>query len=165
MVRANSEGVMNKQKIEWVVKGVLARNSRPGWGDQRELPVALGVWLPRARGMGIRSIVCLLTERQLLEYYAVHGLDLLDSYRQAGFEVALVPVPDFQWPSIEATELFTLRTHLSGLPPPWLVHWNEGDDRTGCAVDYLREKPEVVAVSRLGHQPSAVRKPRRKIQG
>ena len=150
---------MNKDKIEWVVKGVLARSSRPGRWDKRELPVALADWLARAHGLGIRSIVCLLTQQELLQHYAVHGVDLLGSYRQAGFEVAFVPVPDFQWPTIEATDLFTLRTMVSSMPPPWLIHCSAGIDRTGCAVDYLREKIEVVTASAKGHKRPAAKKP------
>lgn len=153
---------MKEDKIEWVVKDVLARSSRPGRWDNRELPVVIQDWLTRARGMGIRSILCLLTQPELLMNYAVRGIDLLGTYRQAGFEVALVPVPDFQWPTIEPTDLFNIRTMLTSMPAPWLIHCSAGEDRTGCAVEFMREKPEVAGASVKVLVPPVSRRPRGK---
>ena len=100
------------------MKDVLARGSRPGRWDNRELPVVIQDRLTRAGGMGIRSILCLLTQQELLMNYAMRGIDLLCACRQAGFEVALVPVPDFYWPTIEPTDLFKIRTMLTSMPAP-----------------------------------------------
>ena len=79
--------------------------------------------------------------------YAMRGIDLLGTCRQAGFEVALVPVPDSQWPTIEPTDLFKLRTMLTSMPAPWLIHSGAEEARTGCAIEFLREKPEIADAS------------------
>src|SRR3972149_2059995 len=93
--------------IEWVIPGRLARSSRPGFGGAS--PAAGGpaegeAWLDEARGQGIRSILCLLDERQLGYYRLVPG-GLLETYRRAGMAVSSVPVTDLQTPPIPPADL------------------------------------------------------------
>ena len=68
---------MKIDQMEWVVKDVLARGSRPGRWDNRELPVVIQDCLMRAGGMGIGYTLCLLTHQELLMNYAMRGIDLL----------------------------------------------------------------------------------------
>ena len=123
---------------EWVRQGVLARSGRPG-GGLSALEQDVDAWLAEVRGMGIRSIVCLLDDQQLRHYAALPG-GLLEHYRRAGFHVGHVPVPDRQTPPIAPEDLEAIDRLFRRLPKPVLVHCWAGIDRTGAAVDYLLSK-------------------------
>src|SRR3989304_3553093 len=72
--------------IEGVTPGRLAGSSRPGFGGTNPAevdPADVETWLDEARAQGIRSILCLLDERQLGYYRRVPG-GLLGTYRPAG---------------------------------------------------------------------------------
>jgi protein tyrosine phosphatase (PTP) superfamily phosphohydrolase (DUF442 family) len=86
--------------------------------------------------MGIRSVVCLLDERQVDRYSGLPG-GLLEYYRQAGLDVGHVPVPDMQTPAIPSKDLEKIGRLFDQLPKPVLVHCWAGVDRTGAAVEYL----------------------------
>ena len=133
-----------EDKIEWVKAGVLARGSRPGWWDEREIALVVREYVARVRAMGINSIVCLLSQGELVRYYAAHGVNLFAAYREAGLQLAHVPVTDHEKPPLAAGDLFKLRIVLSDLPRPWLIHCSAGIDRTGCAVKHLESKPELL---------------------
>jgi len=122
------------ETIEWVIAGRLARACRPGRWDDRELPVAVEDWIAKARRMRVRSILCLLTDDELERYYHSQAVDLISRYRDAGFQVWRVPVPDHEEPPLTADELRHVRAALSQLPAPCLVHCSAGIDRTGAVV-------------------------------
>lgn len=48
-------------------------------------------WIDEAKKFGVRSIVCLLGDQDLTRYTDLPG-GILEAYRDAGFEVAHVPV-------------------------------------------------------------------------
>ena len=129
---------MTQDKIDWVLPGKLARSSRPGWWDDRALLVVIPEWIRRVRRLGVRSIVCLLTRSELKKYYGRAGIDLLQSYQDAGFVVAHVPVKDDKSPPMTERDLRRLAKSVRHLPSPWLVHCSAGVDRTGCAVKLLK---------------------------
>ena len=134
-----------EDKIEWVIGGVLARSSRPGWWDEREIALVVREYVARVRAMGVNSIVCLLSTEELIRYYAAHGVNLFAAYREVGLEVMHVPVTDRATPPLQPVQLSKVRTALSALPRPWLIHCSAGIDRTGCAVEHLLALPELPA--------------------
>ena len=128
--------------IEWVIAGRLARACRPGRWTEGELNAVVHAWIARAQQMGIRSIVCLLTDDELERYYTRAGVNLLHCYTEAGFRVGRVPVPDHEEPHVTDDELRQVHEVLRTLPPPWLVHCSAGVDRTGCVIKSLAvERP------------------------
>lgn len=99
-------------------------------------PAEVEAWLDEARARGIRSILCLLDEKQLAYYGRLPG-GLLAAYRQAGMAVASLPVPDLQTPPIPDADLRRAWQAFLDLPAPLLVHCSAGIDRTGAAVEYI----------------------------
>ena len=129
---------MSQDRIEWVIAGKLARSSRPGWWDGRLVSVVVPDWIGRVRQMGIRTIVCLLTQAELKKYYGCEGVDLLECYAEAGFVVAHVPVGDDKTPPMSQRQLQRLAKAVKGFSVPILVHCSAGVDRTGGAVELLK---------------------------
>lgn len=123
--------------ILWVITGRFARACRPGRWTEGELSVVVHAWIARAQHMGIRSILCLLTDDELERYYTREGVDLLRCYAEAGFQVGRVPVPDHEEPPVTQDELRQVHEALRTLPPPWLVHCSAGVDRTGGVIASL----------------------------
>ena len=95
-------------------------------------------WIGRVQQMAVRSIVCLLTRSELKKYYGREGVDLLQSYTDAGFIVAHVPVGDDKTPPMSLRDLQRLAKTVKNLQGPILVHCSAGVDRTGCAVELLK---------------------------
>jgi protein tyrosine/serine phosphatase len=132
--------------IEWVIPGRLARSSRPGFvgADPTDVdPAEVEVWLEEARAHGIRSILCLLDERQLGYYRRLPG-GLLDTYRRAGMDVSSLPTPDLQTPPIPEADLARVWQAFRELPAPLLIHCSAGVDRTGAAVAYLLSTGDLI---------------------
>jgi protein-tyrosine phosphatase len=98
-------------------------------------------WIEEVRAMGVRSVLCLLDDRQLARYSTLPG-GLLAYIRQAGLEVGHVPVPDLQSPPLSPQDLETITRVFEGLAKPVLVHCWAGIDRTGAAVAHLVRKME-----------------------
>lgn len=130
------------EKMHWVVPGVLARSSRPGYRSGARQPVGRSVvdgWIEAAKALGILSIVCLLADEHL-RLYASLGEDLPSYYRRQGFEVVYLPVLDFQQPPLDEVTLTRIADAYAVLPKAVLVHCSAGVDRTGAAIQYLRKR-------------------------
>jgi len=128
--------------IRQEIYGLLFATSRPGYDHGRNDPVEVEVvqgWIGAAKSHGVKSIVCLLNEPHLKLYGAVPG-GLLQSYRDAGFEIGHVPVADHQWPPLSSEDLAAVERHFEGLPKPVPIHCSAGVDRTGAAVRHLKSK-------------------------
>lgn len=69
-----------------------------------------------AAQMGIRSILCLLSDDELREFYQAKGIDLLADYRRHGFQVAHVPVPDYLEPALRTHDILLVRLALGHMP-------------------------------------------------
>ncbi len=93
--------------------------------------------------MGIRSIICLLTEEQLGFYGDVPG-GLLEYYRQNGLKVSHIGITDPAskpkgWDELDR-KLESIYNEFKAMCKPVLVHCSAGQDRTGKAVEYIQER-------------------------
>ena len=136
---------MNNQlhHIEWVIEGLLARASRPCyWIDPT--PEVVMDWISKAKRMGIKSIICFLSESELADFYGPAGIDLLDCYRRNGFEVTQIPVPDDCNPPLATAHLLRFMVTLRQTSRPLLLHCSAGVDRTGMAVELVQGSPRLL---------------------
>ena len=120
---------------------VLYSSSRPGYEFGRN-PVPRQVvdeWLSEVQAEGIASVLCLLSDDQLSLYAGLPG-GLLAYYRAKGLTVGHVPAKDHASPPLSAAQLATVEKVFATLPKPVLVHCSAGIDRTGLAVQHLKDR-------------------------
>ena len=98
------------------------------------------MWLECAQQMGVKAIICLLSDYELTEYYSAQGIDLLQKYRDHGFQVLHIPAQDHQKPPLGRVQIEALRQVFGNLPRPILVHCSAGMDRTGMALRLFDEE-------------------------
>ena len=126
----------------WVAKNSLARSSRPGYGGERGQPVPkseVDAWMKEAKELGIASIICLLAEDQLTLYDELPG-GLVSYYRSFGFAVEHVPAMDHQQPPLSDDHLERIWSAYQSLEKPVLIHCSAGIDRTGMAVQHIKNQ-------------------------
>ena len=123
--------------IEWVTPDQIAKACRPGYPGKSPSAAEITQWILMAQAMGIKSIVCFLSEDELQEYYDSHGNNLFNLYRMAGFEIAHIPATDHRHAALDAKHLKQLFTVMETLPRPVLIHCSAGMDRTGMALRTL----------------------------
>ncbi len=132
--------------MEWVIRGALARNRRPGYkkiGDRKTVDRdGVGPWLEEVQANGIRGILCLLEASELDLYDWLPG-GLLEWYRAQGFQVEHVPIPDHACPIATDDQLRLARAAHERLPTPVLIHCSAGQGRTGAVIKFLQSSPDV----------------------
>lgn len=124
----------------WVIDGVLAIASRPGYQAGAEAAVpreAVDAWVRQVQGAGVASILCLLDGDQLPLYEPGLPQGLLGYYREVGFQVAHVPARDGLPEPFTPEQYERIWRAFLELPKPVLVHCSAGFDRTGRAVKHI----------------------------
>jgi len=126
--------------VEWVFKGLLARSSRPGYPETEVTCQTVESWVKHVRYQGIRTIICVLGQDELVAYYRQLPRGLLYEYQEQGLEVEVIPLPDYSDPPVEAQQLTAVHKAYLRLPKPILIHCSAGMVRTEKAVRFLRQK-------------------------
>lgn len=132
------EGFENK--IKWSKKGILAYSPRPGYPNKVVSLKMLNRTINKWKENGIKSIICLLSNEEINEYYKVINYNLIDFYKKHGFLVYHLSITDFQKPPVNKEELVQIEVGYSKLISPILIHCGAGEDRSGCVVEYFEDK-------------------------
>lgn len=139
------------QNIKWVSPSQLARGNRPGrkcCPYKSIIPVeTVDKWIAEVKALGIKSIICLLSSEELLEYYEQVPNGLIKYYRANGFSVTHIPAPDHKTPALTDQHLAKIWEAYNRLDKPVLVHCSAGKDRTELAVDYIEEKLSAISLT------------------
>lgn len=132
--------VKKEQDKVWAKKNVLAMSARPGYPNKNVTLTTLNKVVKEWKELKIKSIICLLSDKEMQTYYKIIDGNLIQFYIDNGFEVFHISVDDFQTPPLNNNQLTLLNTEYLKMKQPLLVHCGAGEDRTGQAVEVLLNK-------------------------
>ena len=122
---------------EWVLPELLAKSPRPGYpGREGTSKEVVDEWIENIRAMGVRSIICFLSDHQLA-FYSDLPSGLIQYYRDAGVDVAHIPEDDYKSPPLSEEGAREAVASFERLQKPALVHCSAGLARTGMAIDAI----------------------------
>ena len=122
---------------EWVLPELLAKSPRPGYPESEGISKeAVDERIENIRAMGVRSIICFLSDHQLA-FYSDLPSGLIQYYRDAGFDVAHIPEDDYKSPPLSEEGVREAVASFERLQKPALVHCSAGLARTGMAIDAI----------------------------
>jgi len=97
-------------------------------------------WISEVKEEGIRSIICLLDEKQLRPYLHAVPEGLVEYYKQSGFDVYSVPTEDggdaYLWPD----EIDEICKGYDEMEKPVLIHCSAGVERSPLAASKIKER-------------------------
>ncbi len=146
--------------LVWIIPGALACSHRPLrhnqiWGGSgrnlsREATPLLLEWVDQVREAGIRSILCLMHDKELSYYSALelNAPDLIGFYRARGLSTERVPWEDpaYSKTSRDATRKTLLRVRedafrtFQAMEKPVLLHCSAGIDRSAPVAAYIEAR-------------------------
>ncbi len=124
--------------MRWVISGVLARSARPGYPSRNVEKETVLSEIDYWKSEGIRSVICLLSMDELLDYSA-NNADLLDLYEENDLISRIIPVENHKEYPLTDEEMDGSLDVISEIEKPVLIHCSAGMDRTGAAVNLIME--------------------------
>jgi protein tyrosine/serine phosphatase len=128
--------------MRWVISGALARSTRPGYPSRNVEKETVLSAIDHWKSEGIRSVICLLSMDELLDYQA-NDADLLDLYEENDLISRIIPVENHKEYPLNDEEMDAVWMLYQKIEKPVLIHCSAGMDRTGAAVNLIMERSKI----------------------
>lgn len=129
-----------EHKQFWAVTNKLAQSSRPGYPNKNVPLKTIKETIQKWKEKNIKTIICLLSDEEINTYYNSIDYDLINFYKNNGFEVFHISIEDYLNPPVSDDILNIIGHEYQNMKYPVLVHCGAGQDRTGRTIEYLINK-------------------------